>query len=297
MTNLNDNVDKLNRFLRDQGYETVELENGLQVRCDSGYVIEINALTRDSDYFWASIEMKNIDPEKQRMEIASVREPLAASLSGLATMGAFEKTQDTDDRFVYVANVELDPTVIYHGAINMDDVSATELPPPPPRVDVILRKQEQAGEMKQAARGAVSPEKPESAPQKKPAAKPRADGIPKETKPSVEMKPVPRKAADLLPAARDAVAQMETIDGKMIRQSLDMMNLRRSSNIRLALMRISRSAVEPGELMRSIREEAEKIMTEEDRQDLKMVRILSENSFLAPVVSLLCREVEKRSGL
>lgn len=246
MIDPNDNVDKLKRFLQDQGYETVELENGLQVRCDSGHVIEINALTRDSDYFWASIEMKNIDPEKRRMEIASVREPLALSLSGLATMGSFEKTQDTDDRFVYVANVELDPSVIYHGAIRMDDVSATELPAAPPREDVIPRKQEQAVEMKQAA--------------------------------------------------RDAVAQMETIDGKMIRQSLDMMNLRRSSNIRLMLTRISRSAVEPGELMRSIREEAEKITTEGDRKELEMVRVLSENSFLAPVVSLLCREVEKRSG-
>ncbi len=262
MIDLNDNVNKLKRFLQDQGYETVELENGLQVRCGSGHVIEINALTRDSDYFWASIETKNMDPEKRRMEIAMVREPLAISLSGLATIGSFEKTQDTDDRFVYVANVELDPSVIYHGAIYMDDVSATELPAPAQRVDVIPRKQEQAVEIK----------------------------------PSVEMKPVPPKSADLLSAARDVVAQMETIDGKMIRQSLDMMNLRRSSNIRLVLTRISRSAVEPGELMRSIREEAEKITTEGDRQELEMVRALSENSFLSSVVSLLCREVEKRSG-
>lgn len=275
MTDINDNVDKLKRFLQDQGYETVELENGLQVRRDSGHVIEINALTRDSDYFWASIEMKNIDPEKRRTEIASIREPLAASLSGLATMGSFEKTQDTDDRFVYVANVELDPSVIYHGAIHMDDVSATELPAPPQRVTVIPMKQEPAIAIEPPAREPVIQEKRE---------------------PVEKIRPAVPKSTDPLSAARDAVAQMETIDGKMIRRSLDMMNLRRSSNIRLALTRICRSAAEPGELMRSIREEAEKIMTAEDLQELEMVRILSENSFLAPVVGLFCREVEKKSG-
>jgi hypothetical protein len=293
MTDLNDNVDKLKRFLQDQGYELVELENGLQVRWDSGHFIEINALTRDSDYFWASFETKNMNPEKRRIEIAAVHKPLAASLFGLATLGAFEKTQDADDRFVYVANVELDPAVSYHGAIDMDDISATEWPTSPSRVEQIDRESVPDVEIRQTAPETKRPETPESVALKKPAAATRAEATPEETKPSVAIKPALRKMSDFLMDAREAVTQLETIDGKMIRQSLDMMNLRRSSAIRLTLTRLFRSAVDPEELMRSIREEAEKIVTAEDRQELDMVRILSENSFLEPVVILLCREVGK----
>jgi hypothetical protein len=296
MTYLNDNVDKLKRLLQDQGYELTELENGLQVRWNSGHVIEINALTRDTDYFWASMETTNMDPGKRRMEIASVHKPLSASLLGLATMGSFEQTQDSDDRFVYVANVELDPSVVYYGAISADDVSATELSVRVPRVDqshYIQDIQEPAIDMKQTVQETLIPEKKEPAVLKKPAAKSRADGISRKTESSVKMKPVPREPSDPLATARTAVAQLETIDGKMIRQRLDMMNLRRSSSIRLMLTRIFRSAVEPEELMRSIREEAEKIVTNEDRKELEMVRVLSENSFLEPVVRLLCLAVEK----
>ena len=84
---------------------------------------------------------------------------------------------------------------------------------------------------------------------------------------------------------------LETVDGKMLRQSLDMMNLRRSSNIRLALTRIFRSAMDAEALMSAIQEEAEKLISSEDLQELEMIRILSATGFLQPVVELLCQEV------
>ncbi len=258
MTDLTDNVDKLKRLLQDQGYELAELENGLQVQLDSGHFIEINALTRDSDYFWASFETRNTDSEKRREEIASIHELLAASLFGLAMLGEFEQTRDADDRFVYVANVELDPSVAYYGIIAMDDLAATAWPAPLSRSDRVPSREG-------ARKSKVSP-------------------VPE---PVETIKP-----SDAMTLARKALDQLETIDGKMIRKSLDMMNLRRSSNIRLMLTRIFRSAVEPGELLRSIRMEAEKVVSAGDRQELEMVRILSANSFLEPVVNLLCREVE-----
>lgn len=296
MTDINDNVDKLKRFLQDQGHELTEVENGLQLRFDSGHVIEINALTRDSDYFWASMETTNVDPDQRRREIISVHESLIASFHGLATLGSFEQTQDADDQFVYVANVELDPSVVYYGAIDMDDLSATEWTAPPSRGEHILRGQDPTVEIKQAARKTVSPEKLEPTGKKRPAAKPRAEAISRKTEPSGEKtKPTPQKTSDSIASARTVVAQLETIDGKMIRQSLDMMNLRRSSSIRLMLTRIFRSAVDPEELMQSIREEAGKIVTDEDRKELEMVRVMSENGFLEPVVNLLYREVEKRA--
>lgn len=296
MTDINDNVDKLKRFLQDQGHELTELENGLQLRWDSGHVIEINALTRDSDYFWASMETTNMDPDQRRMEIISAHESLVASLHGLATLGSFEQTQDGDDQFVYVANVELDPSVAYYGAMEMDDLSATEWAAPPSRGKQIQRGQEPTVEMKQAAQKTMGPDKREPSAKIRPATKPRAEAISRKTESLGEKtKPTPGKPSDPIASARTVVAQLETIDGKMIRQSLDMMNLRRSSSIRLMLTRIFRSAVDPEELMQSIREEAEKIVTDEDRKELEIVRVMSENGFLESVVNLLYREVEKRA--
>jgi hypothetical protein len=79
----------------------------------------------------------------------------------------------------------------------------------------------------------------------------------------------------------------------MLRQSLDMMNLRRSSNIRLALTRIFRGATDSDALMAAISEEAAKLVSSEDLEELKMIRLISATGFLQPVVELLCQEVFK----
>jgi hypothetical protein len=69
------------------------------------------------------------------------------------------------------------------------------------------------------------------------------------------------------------------------------MNLRRSSNIRLALTRIFRSAMDSEALMSAIAEEAAKLTLSEDLQELEMIRIISSTGFLQPMVELLCQEV------
>ncbi len=93
--------------------------------------------------------------------------------------------------------------------------------------------------------------------------------------------------------AEKAVVLLETVDGKMLRQSLDMMNLRRSSNIRLALTRIFRSATDAEALISAITEEAAKLTSREDLQELEMIRVISATGFLHPMVELLCQEVFK----
>ncbi len=93
--------------------------------------------------------------------------------------------------------------------------------------------------------------------------------------------------------AKAALAGLESIDSKMLRKSLDMMNLRRSSMIRLALTRIFRDAVDAPQLLSTIREEAEKIVSEEDRAELGLMRHLS-TEFLKPVIQLLYKAVSDR---
>ncbi len=91
--------------------------------------------------------------------------------------------------------------------------------------------------------------------------------------------------------AEEAIEKLETVDAKILRQTLDMMNLKRSSAIRLAVTRIFRSATEVAELEKAIHSEAQKIVSPEDRMELQAVKELSANGFLDPVVDLLWQEV------
>jgi hypothetical protein len=241
-----DNISILKRFLEDQGFLVEETQSGMRIRLTSAHVIDVNALIRDSDFFWASFETPKRPPEQLEKILNEVREILSRGLMGLARLGEFEETQDMEDRFVFVADIELLPSIIYHGVVEIE-------------------------------------EKPQSAVQMK------KDHAPAEPKPKIQPD-LPGHPAELMTAEK-AVILLETVDGKMLRQSLDMMNLRRSSNIRLALTRIFRSAMDAEALMSAIQEEAEKLISSEDLQDLEMIRILSATGFLQPVVELLCQEV------
>ena len=102
------------------------------------------------------------------------------------------------------------------------------------------------------------------------------------------------KAADVSSGpsrAERAVEQLETVDAKMLRQSLDMMNLKRSSNVRMALTRIFRNAVDPGELMRSVQDEALRLNGDIDHEDLRIIKTIHTDGFLAPVIELLYEAV------
>ncbi|MDA3896171.1 MAG: hypothetical protein PF482_08490 [Desulfobacteraceae bacterium] len=94
-----------------------------------------------------------------------------------------------------------------------------------------------------------------------------------------------------LSPAEEAIESLETIDAKMLRQSLDMMNLRRSSNVRMVLTRIFRSTGDPEELMRAIQNEAGKIFSLGDQEELQMIKTINANEHLAPVIELLHEEV------
>ena len=96
----------------------------------------------------------------------------------------------------------------------------------------------------------------------------------------------------VLSPVEQAIEQLETIDAKMLRQSLDMMNLKRSSNVRVALTRIFRSAGDTEELMmRSIQNEAGKLTSQKDHEELRMIKKINADGFLEPVIRLLYAEV------
>ncbi len=245
-----DNVLLLKRFLEDQGFCVQETHNGMRIQLDDEHVIDVNALIRDSDFFWASVETPKLAPEQLQQKIQGIGQKLAKALEGLARLGKFEETQDAEDHFVFVADIELLPDIIYHGKAEMAKPASPPLQTP----------------------------KPQPPPDSQPSPRHTA--------------PPPVCPAELMTAEK-AVVLLETVDGKMLRQSLDMMNLRRSSNIRLALTRIFRSATDAEALISAITEEAAKLTSREDLQELEMIRVISATGFLHPMVELLCQEVFK----
>lgn len=245
-----DNILKLKNFFEDQGFLVEETQSGIRIQLNSEYAVDVNALIRDSDFFWASFKTAKISPEQLGTIINDIRKTLSNGLLGMARLGEFEATQDEDDRFVFVADIELLPSIDYHGIV------AVERPPEEPLEEPVQGKKIQS---------------------------------PAEFNPGVQSA-LPDLSSEIMTAEK-AVVLLETVDGKMLRQSLDMMNLRRSSNIRLALTRIFRCAMDSESLMSAIAEEAGKLTLSEDLQELEMIRIISATGFLQPVVELLCQEV------
>ncbi|RJP85864.1 MAG: hypothetical protein C4518_14940 [Desulfobacteraceae bacterium] len=93
----------------------------------------------------------------------------------------------------------------------------------------------------------------------------------------------------------EVIKEMEAIDAKILRQGLDMMNLKRSSTVRIALTRIFRSVGDAEEVAQVIQQEAGKIISMEDREDLRMVQVIHADGFLKPVINLLYEAVFDRN--
>ena len=270
-----DNVHKIREFLNDQEFQVEEKGDGLNVTIDSSHLINIYALQRDSDYFWASFETRVSGKKKRQAEIKTIKDILINGLLGLAGVDEFKQTQEIAGRFVYVADVELDQSLTYRGVITIDE-DAVIGDKSSKTQDVAAKVEAKSLEVKE-----IEPESEEK---------------------SIEAQEVAvaEEAIDLsdtlevniiLSSIEEAMEQLETIDAKMLRQSLDMMSLKRSSNIRLALTRIFRAAGDIVEFKQSIKNEAKKIISADDQEELRIVEAVSVSGFLGPVVKLLCKEV------
>lgn len=251
-----DNILMIMEFLNDQGFKVEEMGDSINLSMDSGHLVTINALQRDSDYFWASFETRVADPGKREFEIKTVRNSLIKGFLGLAQVDKFEQTQETDGRFVYVTNIELDNSLIYHGPVLIGKT------PPAIETEGVLEVQEVVEDQDVV----------------------NVDG-------SLVVEVLEQKEEIGLSPVELVIDQLETVDAKMLRKSLDMMNLKRSSTVRHALTRLYRSAGDLKEFEESIIVEAKKIVSHKDREELELVKALSAGGFLEPVVELLYDEV------
>lgn len=229
----------------------LDLSGAFQVDFEPGRRVYIYVET-DDGAITARYETKEADIDLRRREMASIRGLLQNEIP-VAKVFGFRQTQALKDRFVYTTRVEIDPEVFYHQTIVIGDA----VPEAPVSGTVMAR--ETAGETADEILDAV----PEAASENQPA-------------PS---------------AVAEAIREMEAIDAKTLRQSLDMMNLKRSSVVRIALTRLFRSIGDADELSDAVSLEAGKIVSPEDQEDLRMVSIVHADGFLKPAIDLLYNAV------
>ncbi|MFP3999391.1 MAG: DUF4388 domain-containing protein [Desulfobacterales bacterium] len=86
------------------------------------------------------------------------------------------------------------------------------------------------------------------------------------------------------------LCELQGIDGKKFRETLDYMGLNRSSQIRIALARIFRDAADEKQLLETVREEAGKLSGFRENAELARLKHLTQQPFMKSLLELLWRE-------
>jgi hypothetical protein len=252
---IKDKVSILKQFLQAAGIKISEQENGIRLKLHTGYHLDIFTSTNNPDYLRARLKIDEPDPLRRQAYVESTQNLLAASLEGVASIEPFQQSRDAGGEYIYSSVLILDEIFSDSEPIEVD-ADAIE----------ILDEGEES-----VVNDIVVDDLAEF----------ELDfGFEEENRLKV-----------VKTLAEEAIENLGIVDAKTLRQSLDMMNLKRSSVVRLALSRIFRSATEVEELETTIQNEAKKIVSPEDRAELREVKSLCANGFLNSVVDLLWQEV------
>jgi len=92
------------------------------------------------------------------------------------------------------------------------------------------------------------------------------------------------------PAER-AVELLETVDARTFRKALDALDLPRTSNLRLALSRLQRSAIDAEELNDTAKTEAARLTAAADIDDLGRIQSLKLPDYLDCLIALLSKSL------
>jgi len=250
---IQDKVTNIKEALKAVGLAISPCTGGFRVKLGSDGVVDIYALSSNPNHVRARIKVKETDARKRQALIESAQKSLGDYLEGIARIDPFQLSREAGGVSIYNAVVEMETDSDSNAPIEIN-------------ADAI----EVIGEGKTGV-----PAKPDD---------PDAFQFDFDMDDGNHLK-------STRSLAEKAMSQLESVDAKMLRQSLDMMGLKRSSAIRLSLTRIFRNALDVAELESAIQSEALKIVTPEDRVELQTVKSLSVNGFLDAVVDLLWQEV------
>ena len=220
----------------------------------------------------------DISDETARSEkIEKVYQLLSERTRNIAEVHRFKLTKDMAEAFVYYAHLDLSETPAYQETIVIGD-QAEAANESYEVTDVSVEADAEAGSAEIEASSADGE---------------TAVG---QTDEQVDLTDFLESEENDESETEEAVRQLEAVDAKTLRQALDTLSLPRSSNVRLVLTRLYRSAIDPEELEESIDIEADKINTSHDMNELRMIREMQAIDFLNPLIELLWQAVSRDSG-
>ncbi|MBL0731564.1 MAG: hypothetical protein JJW03_01730 [Desulfosarcina sp.] len=87
--------------------------------------------------------------------------------------------------------------------------------------------------------------------------------------------------------AKAVIEELQGVDSRIFRQAMDQLGLKRSGNIRLALTRIFRDSMDADELMTTISEEADRIVSSGEQDIIRNLRKVGQVTFITNILHLL----------
>jgi hypothetical protein len=93
--------------------------------------------------------------------------------------------------------------------------------------------------------------------------------------------------------AEKAVSQLQAIDAKQFRETLDRLGLKRSSGLRVALNRIYRDTADTKQLMHSVEAEAKRITNPVEKSELALLRQKNRTPFMKAILQLLDQSINE----
>jgi hypothetical protein len=251
---IEDNITKLRQVLQAAGIEISDLKKGIRLKLETGYPLDIITISNRPDFICARLMLNEADPLKRQAYVESIQNMLSNALDGIASVASFQ------------ISMEVGGDYIYNSELLMEEVFSDNAP-----IEISADAIEIIDE----------DELPDNDMETDDLAEFELDfGFGEENRLKV-----------VKSLAEVAIENLEAVDAKTLRQTLDMLSLKRSSAVRLALTRIYRCATEVEELETAIQGEAQRIVSPQDRAELQEVKLLCANGFLDPVIDLLWQEV------
>lgn len=272
--------------LKAQGFVLKGIANGFRVKLENGCDVDIYTLKSDPNHVRARLKTTEPDPDQRSKKIEEIYHWIAGAVRGVAEIHPFKLTKDMKNVFVYYAHIDISNTPAFHETLELRDEGAGPQGKEEERAST--QDEEAELEVEEVEATGTLDVADESGPIEV------TEVCVADDESQAEMVDFIDYTDFIEPArvsAEDAVSQLETVDPKMLRQALDSLSLPRSSNVRLVLTRLFRSAIDSEELEKSIRLEAEKINKSDDVEELKMIRDGQPADFLNPLIELLWNEV------
>ena len=275
---VDEKITAIKAFLQTAGLKVAHKQNVLRTRLKNGYLVDVFTLKNTPDRIRARIKTEEQDPSKRQAQVTSTHLAFSEVLAGIVRVAPFCLSRESDGAHIFLADLSFEAEDDDDAPIEIgeDDIAIIETKDvvedsesDSPGADSLISLQE-TGE-----------------PDKETEADDLADfALDFDSGPENRI-----KVAKSL--AEEALENLQTVDSKTLRQRLDIMDLRRTSGVRLAITRIFRSALEVADLEKTVRKEAKRIVSQEDRSELQAIKSICGDGVLDPVINLLWQEVFK----